>query len=112
MTRFVIDVEPLHAAAGQLQLVVADTTSAVIVFPRTLIFIVLTLAVDWLTLDEPEVDTFDEPTLRTPETEVPALESVIFPPALGSGPVSATAVVTGETRGAVIVTLAAVAWPL
>ena len=111
ITRFVMTDEPLVIAPGQLAFAVAWTISAEMVFPSTETLTVPTLAVDAVEPVEPDVETFDAPTVTTPARFVPALESDIVPPADGNGPVSATATTVGVMTGAVMLTLAAVACP-
>ena len=62
-------------APGQLAFALAWMMSAEMMFPSTETLVVPTLAVEMVEPVEPEVDTFEAPTVTTPARFVPALDS-------------------------------------
>jgi hypothetical protein len=102
--------------SAHVQFVVDDTAVArtlnALGTPPAFISSAAKLALDWLDVPPPVVETVDAPALSMPATFADALPMVIVAPALGRGPVSLTAVVAPGPTPVITVALRAVARPL
>src|SRR5687768_3579157 len=96
--KLAIPVVPVHTVFMHVHCVADATVSArsrsAVGAPVTLKSNVEMLAFDWLDVPAPDVFTVDAPAVRMPGMFAEALATLIDPPALGSGPVSETALVT------------------